>query len=151
MARRMGYTHDLQTEQSPAADMAVVDRWVSACRAVVGGGSPPAAYPAVAVSFAYSLATGPTSDGNSLSYRSVRGSFLILSRTPWSPNDRDKKVDSDIPGKFFDAYTRSVSDIPNCAEIDHKPINGSEVIDLICTTSFLSKAIRRFPEPALLE
>ena len=36
---------------------------------------------------------------------SYRVSFLILNLTPWSPNDRERNVDSDIPGKFFAEYT----------------------------------------------
>ena len=31
-------------------------------------------------------------------YPKTLGSFLILSFTPWSPKERDRKVDSDIPG-----------------------------------------------------
>jgi hypothetical protein len=44
--------------------------------------------------------------GKNGSDSSVRGSFRILRRTPWSPNDRERKVDSDIPGKFLVAYTK---------------------------------------------
>ena len=35
----------------------------------------------------------------------VRGSFRILSFTPWSAKDRDKNVDSAIPGKLFGGDT----------------------------------------------
>ena len=45
-----------------------------------------------------SLRKGPTQP-----YSNVRGSFLILNRTPWSPKERERKVDSAMPGKFFDA------------------------------------------------
>lgn len=48
-------------------------------------------------------------------FNSVRGSFLIRSLTPWPPNERDRNVDSDIPGKFFAAKT----------------VKGSEVMDLM--------------------
>lgn len=37
--------------------------------------------------------------GGQRCYPKTRGSFLILSFTPWSPNERERKVDSDIPGK----------------------------------------------------
>lgn len=38
-------------------------------------------------------------------HSNVRGSFLILNRTPWSPKDRDRNVDSFMPGKLLDGYT----------------------------------------------
>lgn len=40
---------------------------------------------------------------------SVRGSFRILNFTPWSAKERDRNVDSAIPGKFFGGDTMSVS------------------------------------------
>lgn len=41
----------------------------------------------------------------------VLGSFLMRNRTPWSPKDRERNVDSDIPGKFLAAYTVKGSDV----------------------------------------
>lgn len=41
------------------------------------------------------------------SYPKTLGSFLILSFTPWSPNERERKVDSDIPGNARGVYTGS--------------------------------------------
>ena len=49
--------------------------------------------------------TTPRQKGLTQPYSNVRGSFLILNRTPWSPKERERKVDSDMPGKFFEAKT----------------------------------------------
>ena len=41
------------------------------------------------------------------SYPKTLGSFLILNFTPWSPNERERKVDSDIPGNARGVNTGS--------------------------------------------
>jgi len=72
----------------------------------------------------------------------VRGSFLIRSRTPWSPKDRDKKVDSDIPGKFFAANTGNIQFLGLVSlTISSSPVKGSETIDLMWKTSALKQSV----------
>lgn len=39
----------------------------------------------------------------------VRGSLRMRSLTPWSANDRERKVDSSIPGKFLGGDTALIS------------------------------------------
>lgn len=46
-------------------------------------------------------------EGGRRCYPRTRGSFLILSFTPWSPKERERKVDSDIPGKARGVNTDS--------------------------------------------
>lgn len=41
----------------------------------------------------------------STTHINVRGSFRILSFTPWSAKDLERKVDSAIPGKLFGGET----------------------------------------------
>lgn len=41
----------------------------------------------------------------------VRGSLRMRNFTPWSANDRDRKVDSIIPGKFLGGETLNRSEI----------------------------------------
>lgn len=38
-------------------------------------------------------------------YICTRCSFRILILTPWSENERERNVDSNIPGKVFEGYT----------------------------------------------
>lgn len=38
-------------------------------------------------------------------YICTRCSFRILILTPWSENERERNVDSNMPGKVFEGYT----------------------------------------------
>ena len=73
-------------------------------------------------------------------YKSDRGSFLIRRRTPWSPKDRDRNVDSDIPGKALLVHTEPIRLVsaacPSCS-VYALPLNGDETVDLMNTTSVL--------------
>ena len=40
------------------------------------------------------------SKATKMSYPNIRGSFLTRSLTPWSLNERERKVDSNMPGKL---------------------------------------------------
>lgn len=42
-------------------------------------------------------------------YPNTLGSFRTLILTPWSPNDLERKVDSDMPGNRRGEYTVRVS------------------------------------------
>lgn len=53
----------------------------------------------------YALVSWIVQDCCEVTHIIVRGSFLILNFTPWSPNDRERKVDADIPGNSFVEYT----------------------------------------------
>jgi hypothetical protein len=67
-------------------------------------------------------AWGYSSGRGAVLFINVRGSFRILSFTPWSAKDLERKVDSAIPGKLFGGET----------------VNRSETMDFRNTTSVLT-------------
>jgi hypothetical protein len=62
-------------------------------------------------------------------YIIVLGSLRIRNLTPWSANDRERKVDSIIPGKLFGGDTASLvsSDSTTLVEVI-LPVNRSEMM-----------------------
>lgn len=81
--------------------------------------------------------------GKGETYIIVRGSLRMRSFTPWSANERERKVDSIIPGKFLGGDTGEVSSAqqaPSRREF-FLPLKRSEMMVFRVTTFCLTSQV----------